>query len=134
MDNSNNAQNLTKIVIVEDNLALGEIYKIRLELLGYAVSVAHDGEEAIEIISRERPALVLLDLMIPKVAGVEVLRTMRANDWGKDVKVHIISNLNESEAPVGLRELGIDGYTVKANMLNDDIDKLVTKLLSDTAT
>ncbi len=122
-----------KIVIVEDNAALAEIYKIRLEIIGYKCFVASDGEQALEMIQRERPHLVLLDLMVPKIAGDQILTTMRNSDWGKDIKVHIISNLNESDAPAGLREQGIEGYSVKANLANDDIDQLVNSILGPTA-
>jgi hypothetical protein len=55
---------------------------------------------------------------------------MRASEWGKDIKVHIISNLNEEQAPAGLRNYGIEGYSVKANLQNDDIDQLVGKILA----
>lgn len=118
-----------KIVIVEDNAALADIYKTRLELIGYNCYAAYDGEEALAVIERERPALVLLDLMVPKIAGDQILARMRASDWGKDIKVYIISNLNEADAPAGLRDLGIEGYVVKANLSNDDIDKLVDSIL-----
>lgn len=119
-----------KIVIAEDNSALAEIYKTRLEIIGYQCFVASDGEMALQIIEREKPALVLLDMMMPKVAGDEVLRQMRANEWGKDIRVFIISNLNEHDAPAGLRDLGIEGYAVKANLNDDDIDRLVDKILT----
>ncbi|MDZ7786096.1 MAG: response regulator [Candidatus Saccharibacteria bacterium] len=119
-----------KIVIAEDNVALNEIYKARLEIIGYRCFSAFDGEEALGIIEREKPDLVLLDLMMPRVAGDEILRRMRAHDWGKDIRVYIISNLNEKDAPAGLREYGIEGYAVKANLSNDDIDKLVDKILT----
>lgn len=122
-----------KVVIVEDNLALSEIYKVRLEILGYKIINAFDGEQALQLIQQERPKLVLLDLMIPKVSGEQVLATMRANDWGKDIKVQIISNLNEADAPAGLRDLGIEGYSVKANLKNDEIDQIVGNILTPDA-
>jgi DNA-binding response OmpR family regulator len=119
-----------KIVIVEDNAALAEIYKTRLEIIGYKCFVAYDGVEALRLIEQERPKLVLLDLMVPKIAGDQILEQMRASEWGKDIKVHIISNLNEEQAPAGLRNYGIEGYSVKANLQNDDIDQLVGKILA----
>jgi DNA-binding response OmpR family regulator len=119
-----------KIVIVEDNAALAEIYKTRLEIIGYKCFVAYDGVEALRLIEQERPKLVLLDLMVPKIAGDQILERMRASEWGKDIKVHIISNLNEEQAPAGLRNYGIEGYSVKANLQNDDIDQLVGKILA----
>ena len=118
-----------KIVIVEDNIALNDIYTTRLGLIGYKCFPVFDGESALETIERERPDLVLLDMMVPKIAGDEILRRMRASDWGKDTRVFIISNLNESDAPAGLRALGIEGYVVKANITDDMLDKLVDDIL-----
>lgn len=118
-----------KIVIVEDNESLAEIYKTRLELLGYVCFVTHDGKTALEIIQKELPDLVLLDLMVPEIAGDKILEIMRTSTWGVDIPVYIISNLNESDAPKGLRNLGIEGYAVKANLSNDQLDRLVDNIL-----
>jgi DNA-binding response OmpR family regulator len=118
-----------KIVIVEDNVALADIYKIRLEALGYTCFVAYDGRAALNIIEKELPNLVLLDLMVPEIAGDMILKTMRNSDWGKHIPVLIVSNLNEADAPAGLRDLGIEGYAVKANLSNDQLDQLVDNIL-----
>jgi DNA-binding response OmpR family regulator len=128
MDDTNTDFQL-KVVIVEDNASLAEIYQVRLELIGYKCFVAYDGQTALELIEKEQPKLVLLDMMVPKVAGDQILEIMRAHDWGKDIKVLIISNLNEADAPAGLRKFNIEGYVVKANLSNDDIDKLVDNIL-----
>jgi len=118
-----------KVVIVEDNASLADIYKTRLEILGYTCFTAYDGQAALALIEKELPSLVLLDLMVPKIAGDQILATMRASTWGKDIKVLIISNLNEIDAPAGLREQGIEGYAVKANLSNDQLDQLVDSIL-----
>jgi DNA-binding response OmpR family regulator len=118
-----------KIVIVDDNVSLADIYKTRLGLLGYTCFVAYDGLAALELIQKELPDLVLLDLMVPKIAGDQILERMRKSDWGKHIKVMIISNLNEADAPPGLREQGIEAYAVKANLTNDQIDQLVDAIL-----
>jgi len=120
---------LAKIVIVEDDENLAEIYKTRLELIGYICFVAHEGLEALVTIERERPSLVLLDIMIPKLAGDQLLKVMRATEWGKEIKVLIISNLNEADAPAGIRTQGIEDYIVKANLSNDQIDHIVENIL-----
>lgn len=122
-----------KIVIVEDNVALADVYKTRLEAIGYICFVATDGIEALSIIERERPSLVLLDLMLPKLAGGQILSVMRGSDWGKDIKVLVISNLNEADAPIGLRALGIEDYAVKANLSNDQLDVMVDNILKPAA-
>lgn len=118
-----------KIVIVEDNASLADIYKTRLELLGYSCFAAYDGITALNIIEKELPDLVLLDLMVPKIAGDQILETMRKSEWGRHIPVFIISNLNESDAPAGLREMGIEGYAVKANLSNNQLDELVDNIL-----
>jgi DNA-binding response OmpR family regulator len=123
------AQKPQKIVIIEDNASLAEIYKTRLELLGYICFVAYNGITGLYFTQKEIPDLVLLDLMIPDISGGEVLEKMRASDWGKNIKVLVISNLNEAEAPANLRQLGIEGYTVKANMSDDTLDQLVNGIL-----
>lgn len=120
---------IAKVVIVEDDPSLADIYKTRLELQGYICFVALDGIQAVVLIEKEQPSLVLLDLMLPKIAGDQVLGLMRKSEWGKNIKVYIISNLNESDAPAGLRDHGIEGYSVKANLSNDQIDQLVNGIL-----
>lgn len=122
----------SKIVIVEDNVSLADIYKTRLELLGYVCFVATEGIEALALIEKERPSLVLLDLMLPKLPGDQILRAMRATDWGKNIKVLVISNISEADAPAGIRDQGIEGYAVKANLSDDQIDQLVDKILKPT--
>jgi len=118
-----------KVVIVEDNQGLAEIYKTRLELIGYNCFVAYDGIDALALIKKELPDLVLLDMMVPKIAGDQILEIMRHSDWGKDIRVLIVSNLDEEDATPGLRAQGIEGYAVKANLADDDIDKLVDNIL-----
>ncbi|HSX06707.1 MAG TPA: response regulator [Candidatus Saccharimonadia bacterium] len=126
MENSALAQ---KIVIVEDNAELADIYKTRLELLGYTCFIGYNGITGLYFIQKEIPDLVLLDLMIPDIPGDKVLETMRHSDWGARIKVLVISNLNESEAAPGLRQLGIEDYLVKANLTDDQIDQAVAKAL-----
>lgn len=118
------------IVIVEDSAGIADLYKTRLELIGYQCFVAYDGVEALELIEKEMPDLVLLDLMVPKIAGDQILERMRISDWGKKIKVFIISNLNEADAPAGLRDLGIEGYVVKSNLSGNDLDEQVKRILN----
>jgi two-component system phosphate regulon response regulator PhoB len=128
MDNSPTNQQ-QKIVIVEDNPDLANIYKTRLELLGYTCFIAYNGIVGLYFIQKEVPDLVLLDLMVPDIAGDQILLRMRSSSWGAEIPVFIISNLNEADAPAGLRSLGIAGYAVKANLVGDQIDQIVTDIL-----
>jgi DNA-binding response OmpR family regulator len=118
-----------KIVVVEDNAALADLYKTRMELAGYTCLVANDGIAGLYLVQSEMPDLVLLDLMVPAIAGDEVLRRMRASDWGKNIKVLIMSNLNEADAPAGLRDLGIVDYLVKMDTTDDMLEQAIAKAL-----
>ena len=119
-----------KIVIVEDDQALADIYKTRLEMLGYTCFIGYNGITALYFIQKELPDLVLLDLMIPDIAGDQVLATMRNSTWGRNIKVVVISNLNEADAPAGVRGMGIEDYLVKANLSNDQLDGVVNRILN----
>jgi DNA-binding response OmpR family regulator len=123
------AQEPKSIILVEDDPALAEIYKTRLEGQGYRCFVAYNGIIALYFIQKDTPDLVMLDLMIPDLSGAEVLATMRRSSWGKDIPVYVISNLSEAQAPKGLRELGIVGYSVKANLSYGEVDQIANSIL-----
>ncbi len=118
-----------KIVIVEDKVELADIYKTRMELLGYTCFVANDGKTALALIQKEMPNLVLLDLMVPVIAGDQVLKIMRSSEWGQKIPVLIVSALNEADAPAGLRNLGIEGYAEKSKLNDNQLDILVDNIL-----
>jgi DNA-binding response OmpR family regulator len=126
-------QRKQRIILVEDDPALAEIYKTRLEGQGYNCFVAYNGIIALYFIQKDIPDLVLLDLMIPDLSGYEVLATMRRSSWGKNIPVYVISNLSEAQAPEGLRELGIVGYSVKANLPYGEVDEIANKILRPEA-
>jgi DNA-binding response OmpR family regulator len=126
-------QRTKRIILVEDDPALAEIYKTRLEAQGYNCFVAYNGIIALYFIQKDMPDLVLLDLMIPDLSGYEVLATMRRSSWGKTIPVYVISNLSEAQAPQGLRDLGIAGYSVKANLPYGEVDVIVNKILRPEA-
>jgi DNA-binding response OmpR family regulator len=125
---------MAKIVIVEDDQMLAEIYQTRMQLANHICRVAPDGLNALSLIREVAPDLVLLDLMLPQLSGDQVLAQMRNTEWGKDIKVIILTNISESEAPDGMRELGIERYIVKANISNNELDEIVAEVLSQEKT
>ncbi len=127
------ANGTKRIVIVEDNADLAGMYKTKLEMSGYSCGVAYDGIAALYIIQQELPDLVLLDLMVPNIAGDQILQRMRNSNWGKSIPVVIISNLNEVDAPAGIRDYGISGYYVKANLSLEQISSMVDAVFSPKA-
>lgn len=121
---------MQKIVLVEDDKMLAEIYQTRLQLAGYKCIVANDGANGVAIIKKELPDLVLLDLMLPQLAGDEVLKIMRASNWGKHLKVIMLTNISEAEAPLGLEKLGLERYIVKVNLAHNQLAEIVAETLT----
>ena len=123
---------MSKIVLVEDDAILAELYQTRLKLAGYDCLVANDGLGGLLLIEKELPDLVLLDLMLPNLSGDDILRRMRAADWGKNIKAIFLTNISESEAPDGLKDLNFERYIVKANLANNQLAEIVDETLKET--
>lgn len=121
---------MKKIVLVEDDSMLAEIYQTRLQLAGYHCIVANDGANGVSFIKQEQPDLVLLDLMLPQISGDEVLKIMRTNEWGKDIKVILLTNISEAEAPAGLEKLKFERYIVKVNLVHNQLAEIVDEILA----
>ncbi len=118
-----------RILIVEDDRFLRRACRARLEQQGYHVLTAQDGEEAVTAARLENPDLVLLDLLMPKMSGLEVLRILRNDEGTRGMPVIILSNSSRQEDVDTIRALGISGYFVKANLSLQDLSKLVEDLL-----
>ncbi len=121
-----------KIILVEDDEMLAEIYQTRLQLAGFECKRANNGLAGLELIQKELPDLVLLDLMMPIMSGDDVLKAMRGSAWGKDIKVIILTNISEAEAPDIIAELGIEKYIVKANLVHDQLVDTVKDVLGQS--
>lgn len=114
-------RNKIKIVLVEDDQFLSKILAFRLKDEGFDVVLASDGQEAIIVIKKERPDVVLLDLLLPKKSGFEVLEEIKFDDTVKQIPVIILSNLGQrTDIDKGLK-LGASDYLVKANFSIEDI-------------
>jgi two-component system response regulator RegX3 len=100
----------TRILLVEDEGALADTVRYNLEREGYAVTVAADGRRALELFRTERPSLVILDLMLPEVPGLDVCRLIRA---GSDVPIIILTAKDSEADKVAGLELGADDYVTK---------------------
>lgn len=123
-----------KIAIVEDDLAIAQMYRMKFEVEGFEVETAENGVLGFELLEKMRPDIVLLDLMMPEMNGEEVLEKVRSTDWGKELKVVILTNLSEQEAPNRLKELGVTRYIVKAEMTPKQVAELVQQELGQPKT
>jgi len=120
---------MKKIAIVEDDLAIAQMYRLKFEAEGFKVNIAENGRIGLELCENMKPDIVLLDLMMPEMNGDEMLEKMRKTDWGKDTKVFILTNVSEQEAPDRVKSLGIEGYVVKAELTPRQVADLVKEKL-----
>src|SRR6266576_1103239 len=118
---------MPKIAIIEDDLAIAQMYRMKFEAEGYKVDIAENGKLGLALCEQMEPDIVLLDLMMPEMNGDEMLEKMRSTDWGKNIKVIILTNVSEQEAPEKLKELHVSNFVVKAEMTPKEVAELVQK-------
>lgn len=118
-----------KVMIVEDDKFLSFLLKSRLEKDGFTVEQMFDGEEAIQRLKQEVPDLIILDLIMPKVTGFEVLKTVSVTPELAQVPVVIVSNLAQDSDIEKARELGAKEYYVKVKVSMDDLVNRIKTLL-----
>jgi len=125
------APNGLKVAVVEDDRDLQFIYKLKFEAAGYSVMCAADGEKGLEVAEKFRPDLILLDLRMPRMSGDKMLTRLRATDWGRDMRVIILTNISKSEAPPVLRFLHVDRYVVKAHHTPAQVVSIAQEVLGE---
>ena len=111
----------SKILIVEDDLALSGVYKSRLELEGFEVSQVSDGEKALTAAVEFQPDIILLDAMMPKISGFDVLDILRNTPETKDLKVIMLTALSQPKDKERAESLGVDDYIVKSQVVIGDV-------------
>ena len=114
-----------KILIAEDDKFLRHVYEVKLPQEGFEVATAADGGEALEKLRQEKFNIVLLDIVMPKKNGFEVLKEMKTDSKNKNTPVIILSNLGQVDDIEKGRELGAIDYLVKSNMpINEVVKKI----------
>lgn len=104
---------LAKILVTEDEPYISKMLAFRLEILGYEILLATNGEQALALIESERPDLVLLDIMMPVMGGFQVLQKMRSDEKTKDIPVIILSAKSQEKDIVAGLEYGATDYVTK---------------------
>lgn len=122
---------MTKIMLVEDDKSLREIYGVRLLAEGYDIISAGDGEEALAMAIKDRPDLIVSDVMMPKISGFDMLDILRSTTETKDIKVIMMTALSSDEQRKRGEQLGADMYLVKSQVGIEDVVKAVHQVLGD---
>lgn len=125
---------MAKILLVEDDQSLREIYSIRLTAEGFEIVSASDGEEALALAVKEKPDLILSDVMMPKISGFDMLDILRSTPETKDVRVIMMTALSSEDQRERGEKLGADRYLVKSQVGIEDVVNAVHDVLGDLQT
>ena len=128
-----NKSNMTKIMLVEDDKSLREIYGVRLLAEGYDIVSAGDGEEALAMAIKERPVLIITDVMMPRISGFDMLDILRSTTETRNIKVIMMTALSSEDQRKHGEQLGADRYLVKSQVGIEDVVRVVHEVLGDAA-
>lgn len=110
-----------KILLVEDDIALASVYRSRLELEGFEINEVHNGEDALSAAISFKPDLILLDAMMPKISGFDVLDILRNTPETTNIRVIMLTALSQPKDKERAEQLGVDDYLVKSQVVISDV-------------
>lgn len=125
---------MAKILLVEDDISLRDVYYARLQAEGFELAVASNGEEALAAAVKERPDLIVLDVMMPRISGFDVLDIIRTTPEIAHTKVIMMTALGSPEDRERGEKLGVDKYLVKSQVTLEDVVATIKKVLESPAT
>ena len=118
-----------KVAIIEDDIAIVQMYRTKFESEGYEVETAGDGITGLELISSFAPDIILLDLMMPNMDGLDMLQRLRGTQQGKTACVVVLTNMGDTETATKVYKMAADDYIVKAEMTPKQVAERVRLLL-----
>lgn len=119
----------SKIVMADDDKMLIDMYKERLELAGYVVTICRNGEEALAKVREVKPDIIMLDIMMPKVNGYETLASLKSDPQTKDIPVIMLSALMRDLNREKAVEAGADDYLIKSEAMPSDVITKIEQVL-----
>ena len=121
----------TTILLIEDDDFLASMYETKLELEGYKVSVAYDGEKGLAMIKKHLPDLILLDIVLPKLDGFGVLKEIKKSKELQSIPVILLTNLSQKEDIKKGLDLKADDYLIKAHYMPSEVISKIKKQLKN---
>ena len=114
-------ENKKTILLVEDDDRLASVYEMRLQAEGFTTKRVANGEDALSMTLQVRPDLILLDVMMPKVSGFDVLDILRNTPDTKDIKIIMLTALSQDSDKERAKNLGVDDYLIKSQVVIADV-------------
>lgn len=118
-----------KILLVEDDPFLLSMYSTKFEIEGFTVLSADNGEDGLRLSTTERIDIILLDILMPKMNGFEVLEELKKNEKTKKIPVILLTNLNQKDEIERGLALGADDYLIKAHFMPSEVVEKIKKVL-----
>jgi DNA-binding response OmpR family regulator len=125
-----NTENKKKILIVEDDVFIRDIYQVKFSQEGFDVTVAEDGVKAMEKLEGMIPDIILLDIMMPYLNGMEVLKKIKSNDALKNIPIIMLTNISEKEKVAEGNEYGVSDFLIKSHFTPSEVVQKVNTLLN----
>lgn len=119
---------MTKILIAEDDLMISEIYERKFTERGYEVLTAFSGDQVLAIAKKEKIDIILLDLLIPKLDGFQVIENLKNGKYDPEIKIIVSSNLSEIDDREKVMDLGADGFLVKSQHTPSEMVEEIEKI------
>jgi len=120
-----------KILIIEDDATISAMYKSKFEADGFEILIAADGADGLEAAKKEKPDLVMLDIIMPRMDGFSVLAELKKSQKTKNIPVIMLTNLGTDEDKDKARALGVIDYIVKANLTPAQISEKIKQYLKN---
>lgn len=123
---------MAKLLIVEDDELMLRMYTKLLSYVGFDTVVAKDGEEGLQKARTEKPSLIVLDIMMPKVNGLDVLKTLKSERETQNIPVVLLTNVSDDNILTEALKLGATGYLIKSQIANNELVDEIKQYLSET--
>jgi CheY-like chemotaxis protein len=124
-------QGAAMVLLIEDDPLLTKMYKAKFTTEGFNVLVAQDGEEGLKMALENSPDMILLDIMMPKLSGLDLLGKLREDPKGKDIPVIVLTNLTQQKEAQKALDLGAKEFMVKANLTPSQVVEKIKKYLKE---
>lgn len=125
---------MAKVLVVEDEPSLAELYRLAFSMHQYTVELASDGEEALNKVKDGKPDVIVLDIMMPKLNGIQVLQRLKVDSEVKNIPVLALTNFADPEVEKQAMKSGADKYLIKSQHLPAEIVSTVQNILSSSTT
>lgn len=118
-----------KVLIVEDDNFVAEVYSTKLLEMGHEVQIAQNGEEGLSLIEKGKPDLILLDIIMPVMGGIEMLEELKKNPDRKDIPVILLTNVGEKDSIQKVRGMGVQDYLIKSHFTPAEVIEKIEAIL-----